>query len=144
MTVHADQALLIARPLKDNGEGWTEEALERVEWVLPTLIEAGYARTDELGSPPTRVWALTERAVNRWCELRRERRRYAFSSFRRFRQLEERSEAALGSEAAAAFVLYMKAHALSDAKELNDRACPEAAEWTMRVPRRWRTWPPPP
>ena len=142
--MHADEALLAAWPLEDNAEGWTEEALERVEWVLPTLIGAGYAKTDEVGSPPLPVWCFTERGVSRWCEIRRWSRRDCFGRFRRLRQLEKHSDAAGVSETAAAFLSYTKALSLIHAKELNDRARPEAEDWTIRVRRRWRRWPPPP
>jgi len=149
--MYADAALLEVWPVDDGAEEWTVEALERVEWLLPVLVEAGYVRTGEVGSPPTAVWCFTERGVDRWCEIRRERRRDAFRRFRRLRRLEERLAAGVfelaadvSELAAAEYLSQMRAHSLVYAKELHDRARPEAGDWTMRVPRRWRKWQPPP
>ena len=149
--MHADQALFAVWPVCENQEGWTEEALERVEWVLPTLVEAGYAKTDQVGTPPVAVWCFTERGVGRWCELQRELRRAAFRSFRHRRHLEERLNAGalelapdVSELAAAEYLRQVRAYSLAHAQELHERTCPEAEDWTIRVPRRWRRWPPPP
>ena len=63
----ADEALKEAWELGMGDDGWSDAVMDRAEELLPTLLEAGYAATDEEGWK----WWFTEAGVARAEEIER-------------------------------------------------------------------------
>jgi hypothetical protein len=57
----ADAALMVAWELGIGGAGWTGAVMDEVERLLPTLLQAGYAATDEEAA----TWWFTDKGVAR-------------------------------------------------------------------------------
>jgi len=60
-----DEALIRAWNLGLDSEGWTDSVMDEAERLLPVLIRAGYAATDDAGAK----WWFTEGGVARASEL---------------------------------------------------------------------------
>jgi hypothetical protein len=60
-----DAVLLRAWTIDDEEDGWTDAVMEEAERLLPILVKAGYARTDE------QSWSLTEAGAERALALER-------------------------------------------------------------------------
>jgi hypothetical protein len=58
---NADAALWRAWNLGIGGAGWTDAVFDEAERLLPTLLEAGYAATND----EAQTWAFTSKAVGR-------------------------------------------------------------------------------
>ena len=63
----ADEALMEAWELGMGEDGWSDAVMDRTEELLPVLLEAGYAATDDDGSR----WWFTDAGVARAEELER-------------------------------------------------------------------------
>ena len=57
----ADAALMEAWDLGMDDAGWTDEVMEKAERLLPTLLAAGYAESDEAAA----IWWFTPKGVAR-------------------------------------------------------------------------------
>lgn len=65
--VDADTALMRAYNLGMDDAGWTDAVMDEAEELLPTLLEAGYAATDDEAG----TWRFTAEGVARAKELER-------------------------------------------------------------------------
>jgi hypothetical protein len=61
----ADEALMRAWTLGLDEEGWTDKVIDEAERLLPILVDAGYAATDDDAS----TWRFTPEGVARAKEL---------------------------------------------------------------------------
>jgi hypothetical protein len=61
----ADEALMRAWNLVLDEEGWTDKVMDEAERLLPTLVDAGYAASDDIAS----TWRFTPEGVARAREL---------------------------------------------------------------------------
>jgi hypothetical protein len=58
-SVDADSALIRAWELGMDEDGWTDAVMEKAELLLPILLEAGYAATDD----DLNSWSFTAEGV---------------------------------------------------------------------------------
>jgi hypothetical protein len=65
--VDADSALIRAWELGMDEDGWTDAVMEKAELLLPILLEAGYAATDD----DLNSWSFTAEGVERADQIER-------------------------------------------------------------------------